>query len=277
MKNVIGIKVYDKEGIYYVEDKYNKYQLNEDIIIVEDNSTYLSSIISKENIDDNNVFLNNIIILRTATEEDKDKYEKNKENRSLVLSIISDTVSMFNLDMKIICANYSLDRTKLRIKYFSEGRVDFRNILKELAMIFKTRIELYQVNEREHSRELSGLGPCGKPLCCSSFLDDFHQVSLKMAKDQNLLFNMSKITGICGKLLCCLKYENEYYVELSKILPDIGKKITFNSECYYVRDIEPIKEIIILEHEETREKVVIKIDEFIKEFKDDKCEQLSNG
>ena len=127
--------------------------------------------------------------------------------------------------MKIIDANYTFDREQLLFRFLADDRVDFRQLAKDLGSIFKTRIELRQVGIRDKAKEIGGIGPCGRKLCCSNFLTEFDSVSINMAKNQNLSLNPSKINGVCGRLLCCLKYENDNYTEYKKNLPDLGNKI----------------------------------------------------
>ena len=130
-----------------------------------------------------------------------------------------------NLEMKLVDVEYTFDRNKIIFYFTAEGRVDFRDLVKDLASIFRTRIELRQIGVRDEAKMLGGIGPCGRMLCCSTFLGDFEPVSIKMAKDQNLSLNPSKISGLCGRLMCCLKYENDEYEEAREQMPDIGDKI----------------------------------------------------
>ena len=127
--------------------------------------------------------------------------------------------------MKLVDVEYTFDRNKVIFYFTAEGRVDFRNLVKDLAAIFKTRIELRQIGVRDEAKMLGGIGPCGRMLCCSTYLGDFDPVSIKMAKDQNLSLNPTKISGLCGRLMCCLKYENDTYEESKRLMPDIGTKI----------------------------------------------------
>jgi cell fate regulator YaaT (PSP1 superfamily) len=160
-------------------------------------------------------------VLRIATQKD---IERNEENKSLELrarKTFLEKVQEHNLDMALSDVECSFDRSKMIFYFTSEGRVDFREFVKDMASIFKTRIELRQIGVRDEAKQLGGLGICGRPLCCSSFLEDFQQVSIKMAKEQNLSLNPTKISGTCGRLMCCLRYENEVYVEASKKCPKV--------------------------------------------------------
>jgi len=165
-------------------------------------------------------------VIRRANEKD---IARNDENRQLELqarkTFLEKTVQ-HQLDMALSDVEYSFDRSKLIFYFTSEGRVDFREFVKDMASIYKTRIELRQIGVRDEAKQLGGLGICGRPLCCSSFLEDFQQVSIKMAKEQNLSLNPSKISGTCGRLMCCLRYENEVYVEAAKKCPKLDSVVT---------------------------------------------------
>lgn len=165
-------------------------------------------------------------VLRIATHKDEKTYEKNKEKEVKALEICKQKVEKHELDMKLIDVEYTFDNNKVIFYFTAEGRVDFRELVKDLASIFKIRIELRQIGVRDEAKMLGGLGPCGIPLCCSKWLGDFEPVSIKMAKEQNLSLNPSKISGICGRLLCCLKYEQDFYEEVGKRLPTEGQKVT---------------------------------------------------
>lgn len=164
-------------------------------------------------------------IVRKADSIDYNKYLSNKEMEPTILKDTKRLVKKNKLDMKVLSSEYTLDRSKLIIQFESENRVDFRQLVKDIAEIYKTRIELRQVGSRDGSKILGGIGPCGLILCCNKFLTEFDNVSIKMAKNQNLSLNPSKISGNCGKLLCCIKYENEVYRELQKDAPRQGKMI----------------------------------------------------
>lgn len=156
------------------------------------------------------------MVLRVATAEDDKKVEDNKRKEQQAFSICLEKISKHNLPMKLIEVEYTFDNSKVIFFFTAEGRVDFRELVKDLATVFRTRIELRQIGVRDEAKMLGGIGFCGRPLCCHSFLGDFAPVSIKMAKEQNLSLNPSKISGICGRLLCCLKYENDVYVQNKK-------------------------------------------------------------
>lgn len=150
-------------------------------------------------------------VLRKATAEDEALYAENKKKEKEAFKICLSKISAHNLPMKLIDVEYTFDNNKIIFSFTAEGRVDFRELVKDLASVFRTRIELRQIGVRDEAKVLGGLGSCGRELCCSSFLGDFEPVSIRMAKDQNLSLNPAKISGICGRLMCCLKYENDCY------------------------------------------------------------------
>lgn len=165
-------------------------------------------------------------IIRIATEADMKTQTENEAMEPIVLSKTQELIKKNRLDMKLLTAEYTLDRQKLLIYFTAEGRVDFRELVKELANEFRIRIELRQVGARDGAKVLGGIGPCGLITCCSKFLDEFEPVSIKMAKNQNLSLNPSNISGLCGKLLCCIHYENENYREFRKQMPKINSLVT---------------------------------------------------
>lgn len=171
-------------------------------------------------------------VLRLATEEDINAYNDNKALEQGVTRKTKELSKAQNLDMKVLGAEYTLDRQKLIIYFESEGRVDFRELVKDLAEIYKTRIELRQVGSRDGAKVFGGIGPCGLIVCCQTFITEFENVSVKMAKNQSLSLNPVKISGNCGKLLCCINYENDVYTELRKNAPDVGDIVsTENGEA----------------------------------------------
>lgn len=164
-------------------------------------------------------------IVRMATEEDIKRHDENEKKKAKALSLCQEKVDKHGLEMKLIDVEYTFDNNKIIFYFTADGRVDFRELVKDLASVFKMRIELRQIGVRDEAKMLGGIGSCGRSLCCSSWLSDFEPVSIKMAKVQNLSLNPTKISGICGRLMCCLKYENDVYMELRKGLPDNGEKV----------------------------------------------------
>lgn len=165
-------------------------------------------------------------VLRIATPEDDVAEQENKRKEKEAFDICLEKITRHGLDMKLIDVEITFDHNKLIFYFTSDGRVDFRELVKELAAIFRIRIELRQIGVRDEAKMLNGIGICGRPLCCATFLGDFQPVSIKMAKEQSLSLNPTKISGICGRLMCCLKYEEEVYEELNKKLPNVGDIIS---------------------------------------------------
>ena len=161
-------------------------------------------------------------LIRKATKEDRRRLEENKRKEKEALKICEQKVAEHGLEMKLVDVEYTFDNSKILFYFTADGRVDFRALVKDLASVFRTRIELRQIGVRDESKMLGGLGVCGRPFCCSSFLGEFHPVSIKMAKEQGLSLSPTKISGTCGRLMCCLKYEQEAYTDLIKRTPKVG-------------------------------------------------------
>jgi len=161
-------------------------------------------------------------VLRRANEEDRRRAAENAAKEREAMRVCQERIAAHGLDMKLVDAEYAFDNSKILFNFTAEGRVDFRNLVKDLAGVFHTRIELHQIGVRDEAKKLGGVGICGQPFCCSRFLKDFQPVSIKMAKEQGLSLNPTKISGSCGRLMCCLKYEQDTYEELLKLTPKVG-------------------------------------------------------
>ncbi|CAM2904210.1 stage 0 sporulation family protein [Hathewaya histolytica] len=209
-------------------------------------------------------------VIRKATDEDIEKHKLNKSREEEALKICEEKVSKHSLNMKLIDVEYTFDNNKIIFYFTAEGRVDFRELVKDLASIFKTRIELRQIGVRDEAKMIGGLGPCGRPLCCSTFLGEFAPVSIKMAKDQNLSLNPSKISGICGRLMCCLTYEEEVYRKTREKMPNVGSIVRTPFGEAEVIDNNIVKEFV---------KIKVKIDDedTIQEVKISDLELVSGG
>ena len=179
-------------------------------------------------------------IVRIATDADKKHHEENKKKEEDAFRVCNEKIAAHGLDMKLIDAQYTFDNSKLLFYFTSAGRVDFRDLVKDLAGVFRTRIELRQIGIRDEAKLMGGMGPCGRPLCCTRFLSDFGQVSIKMAKEQNLSLNSSKISGICGRLMCCLRYEQETYEYELKRTPPVGATVRTPDGLGTVTEISPL-------------------------------------
>lgn len=226
MLEVVGV-VFKKNGkVYYFSP--NGLTIKKGInVIVRTERGYQFGTVEMPNTEISAKKINSALsqIVRIATKKDYEKHLSNLEEAKEAVKTAKDLVENQKLNMMILDANYTFDRGQLLFTFISDNRVDFRKLAKDLANIYKTRIELRQVGVRDKAKEIGGYGCCGRPLCCSKFLTDFDSVSINMAKDQNIALNPTKINGVCGRLLCCLKYENECYKEFSKNLPKVGKKI----------------------------------------------------
>ena len=245
MVEVVGIRFKKAGKIYYFDPdgqsiKSGDYAIVETVRGVE----YGSVIKGNMFVDDSEVVLPLKKVIRVATEEDKQVAEENKIKENEAFDICSEKILKHQLDMKLIDVEITFDHNKLIFYFISEGRVDFRDLVKELASIFRTRIELRQIGVRDEAKMLNGIGICGRPLCCATFLGDFHPVSIKMAKEQSLSLNPTKISGICGRLMCCLKYEQEVYEDKLKYLPKIGAVVQTADGEGVVDSIETLKEIV---------------------------------
>lgn len=177
-------------------------------------------------------------VVKRANNEDKKQYESNIKEAYKALEKARELAEKLELDMKFLDAYYTFDKKQLIFQFLADNRVDFRELAKSLASIYKTRIELRQVGVRDKAKEISGIGPCGRKLCCSSFLNDLDSVGIAQVKNQNLALNPLKINGLCGRLLCCLKYEDDLYTENRKHLPEVGDKVTVNNEKATVISID---------------------------------------
>lgn len=188
-------------------------------------------------------------IKRLANRADLELYAFNQTKAIKSLEICKDIVKEYHLDMHLVNCEYTLDASKVIFMYTSESRVDFRELLKELASVFKCRIELRQIGPRDKSKIVGGLGSCGLPLCCSSFLGEFDGVSINMAKNQMLAINIDKISGACGRLLCCLKYEDETYTLEKQRFPKIGSKVKYDNKIVKVTGLNIISDLVKIEHD----------------------------
>lgn len=226
MHQVVGVR-FKKAGKIYYFSPGSLQVAKGDAVIVETSRgiEYGKVVIGVKTVDEQDVVLPLKQVIRVATKEDELVVEENIRAAQEAFQICTEKIIDHGLEMKLVDVEYTFDRNKVLFYFTADGRIDFRELVKDLAAIFKTRIELRQIGVRDEAKMLGGIGPCGRILCCSSFLGDFEPVSIKMAKDQNLSLNPTKISGLCGRLMCCLKYENDMYEEAKKELPDIGKRI----------------------------------------------------
>ena len=184
--------------------------------------------------------------IRIASEQDIQHGIDNREKEKEAFSICQKKIAEHKLEMKLVSVEYAFDNSKILFFFTANGRVDFRSLVKDLASIFKMRIELRQIGVRDEAKMLGGLGPCGRPICCGTFLDQFQPVSIKMAKEQNLSLNPTKISGVCGRLMCCLKYEQEHYEMTRKKMPKVGREVITPDGTGPVSDLNIVKETVFV-------------------------------
>jgi cell fate regulator YaaT (PSP1 superfamily) len=204
-------------------------------------------VINKKQVSENDVVLPLKKVIRIAEQKDRLIVDENKQAAREAYDVCVQKIQSHDLDMKLVDVEYTFDRNKVIFYFTADGRIDFRELVKDLAAIFRTRIELRQIGVRDEAKLLGGIGPCGRMLCCSTFLGDFEPVSIKMAKDQNLSLNPTKISGLCGRLMCCLKYENDEYETAKEQLPDIGSTIKTSDGSGRVVGLNILERIIQVE------------------------------
>lgn len=245
MANIIGVR-FKKPGKIYFFDPDGKTVERGQYVIVETamGKEYGEVMIANRQLPEEKIVAPLKKIIRIATEKDKKQNEQNKKDEKEAFKICEEKIKEYNLDMKLMDVEYKFDKSKLLFFFTADGRIDFRDLVKDLASIFKTRIELRQIGVRDEVRRLGGNGVCGRELCCCSFLGNFDTVSIKMAKEQNVSLNPSKISGNCGRLMCCLKYEQEVYEEKLKKIPGIGSIVQTEDGKGEVCGIETLKERI---------------------------------
>ena len=226
MYDVVGVRFKKAGKIYYFDPNGLDIQENEFVIVETVRGVeFGKAVLAKKQVDENDVVLPLKKVIRIADTKDKLIVEENRKAAEEAFHTCTQKVEEHSIEMKLVDVEYTFDRNKVIFYFTADGRVDFRELVKDLAAIFRTRIELRQIGVRDEAKLLGGIGPCGRMLCCSTFLGDFEPVSIKMAKDQNLSLNPSKISGLCGRLMCCLKYENDEYESAKEQLPDLEEII----------------------------------------------------
>ncbi len=243
MIKVVGVR-FKKAGKIYYFDPEKKWINNGDFVIVETirGIEYGQVVVGPKMVREENIVQPLKKVLRLATEEDIRINSENKEKEKEAFDICSKKIEEHGLEMKLIDIEYTFDNNKVIFYFTADGRIDFRELVKDLAAIFRTRIELRQIGVRDEAKMIGGIGPCGRHMCCSSYLGEFYPVSIKMAKEQKLSLNPAKISGICSRLMCCLNYEHLVYEENIKKLPDIGDKVQVvgTNKTGIVVDINPL-------------------------------------
>lgn len=223
MAEVVGIRFKDNGKVYYFDPDGKNYSKGENVIVETVRGTECGEIANSNNkINDDEIVHPLKKVIRSATKEDIKTVENNRKKEAEAFTFCEEKVGQLGLDMKLVEVECTFDGSKMLFYFTADDRVDFRELVKLLASQYRTRIEMRQIGVRDVSKMIGGLGICGRPFCCSQFLDDFHPVSIKMAKEQGLSLNPTKISGTCGRLLCCLKYEQDSYEYLNKITPRVG-------------------------------------------------------
>lgn len=253
MIKIVGIRFKSVGKIYYFDPNGLKINKN-DYVIVETarGIEFGQCVIKMKEVNDDEVIAPLKSVIRIATPEDIEKHKENKAKEKDAIAICLKKIKEHKLEMKLIDVEYTFDNNKVIFYFTADGRVDFRELVKDLATVFKTRIELRQIGVRDEAKMIGGLGPCGRTMCCASFLGDFTSVSIKMAKEQNLSLNPTKISGICGRLMCCLNYEQSTYEDIRKRLPKVGAIVKTENGTGEVIGNSVVKESV---------KVKVKIDD----------------
>lgn len=227
MTKVVGIRFRNAGKIYYFDPKDFEMEVGSHAIVETARGVEFGTVlIAPREVADDEVIQPIKPVIRVATEDDERVVERNREKEKGAYKICQEKIAKHGLEMKLVQAEYTFDNNKLLFYFTADGRIDFRELVKDLASVFRTRIELRQIGVRDETKILGGIGICGRELCCASYLSDFVPVSIKMAKEQNLSLNPTKISGVCGRLMCCLKNEEETYEYLNSRLPNVGDYVT---------------------------------------------------
>ena len=243
MVRVIGVRFKKAGKIYYFDpDNIDTSEASYVIVETARGIEFGHLVVHEKEIDESEVVAPLKKVLRIATEEDVAIHEENQSKKKEAFDVCMEKIKLHDLEMKLIDVEYTFDNNKVIFYFTSDGRVDFRELVKDLASVFRTRIELRQIGVRDEAKMMNGIGTCGKRLCCANWLGEFEPVSIKMAKDQNLSLNPTKISGICGRLMCCLKYEHEVYLELKKGMPHDGEMVLTPQGKAIVMSTQTIRE-----------------------------------
>lgn len=267
MTRVIGVRFRPAGKIYYfAPGKFHIRQGGKVIVETARGIEFGTVVTGPKEVKDEEVMQPLKSVIRIATEEDKRAEEKNREKEKEAFEICLEKIRKHNLDMKLINAEYTFDNNKVLFYFTADGRIDFRELVKDLAAVFRTRIELRQIGVRDETKIRGGIGICGRPLCCHTYLSEFAPVSIKMAKEQNLSLNPTKISGVCGRLMCCLTNEEETYEELNSRLPAIGDTVTTNEGLKgEVQSVSVLRQLV---------KVVVTLENDEKEIREYKVDEL---
>ena len=267
MVKVIGVRFRNAGKIYYFAP--GKYEIKSGQHVIVETARgieYGYVVLGTREVEDGKVVQPLKSVIRMATKEDEDVEEANKKKEKDAFKVCLEKIRKHNLEMKLIDVEYTFDNNNILFYFTADGRIDFRELVKDLAAVFKTRIELRQVGVRDETKIVGGIGICGRPLCCHSYLSEFIPVSIKMAKEQNLSLNPTKISGVCGRLMCCLKNEEETYEYLNSKLPNVGDYVTTDDGLKgEVHSVNVLRQTV---------KVIVVVDKDEKEIRDYKVDQL---
>ena len=231
MTKVIGVRFRQAGKIYFFSPGKLEIKIQDRVIVETARGVEFGKVVTgPKEVEDDKITQPLKSVIRIANEEDYKKEEKNREKEKEAFNICLEKIRKHGLEMKLIDAEYTFDNNKVLFYFTADGRIDFRELVKDLASVFRTRIELRQIGVRDETKIRGGIGICGRPLCCHTYLSEFAPVSIKMAKEQNLSLNPTKISGVCGRLMCCLTNEEETYEELNRQLPGVGDEIQIKKE-----------------------------------------------
>ena len=266
MVKVVGVRFRSAGKIYYFDPAECDMKVGTHVIVETARGVeYGTVMIAPREVADDKVVQPLKSVIRVATKEDEKQERRNKEKEKDAFKICLEKIAKHKLEMKLVEAEYTFDNNKLLFYFTADGRIDFRELVKDLASVFKTRIELRQIGVRDETKIVGGIGICGRPLCCASYLSEFIPVSIKMAKEQNLSLNPTKISGVCGRLMCCLKYEEDTYEELNGRLPNIGDYVTtddgLKGEVHSVSILRQLVKVIVTVNNDEKEIREYKVDQ----------------
>ena len=245
MTDVVGVKFKDVGKMYYFSPGDNQVVMGDNVIVETARGLEFGTICrERTSVDESELVAPLKSIIRKATDADRKKHADNLAKKDNALRLCQEKIDAHGLEMKLIDVEYTFDNSKVVFYFTADGRVDFRELVKDLASVFRMRIELRQIGVRDEAKMIGGVGSCGRGLCCSTWLRDFEPVSIKMAKVQNLSLNPTKISGICGRLMCCLKYENDIYNELKKGMPNVGERVKTPDGIGVVTDINILENLV---------------------------------
>jgi cell fate regulator YaaT (PSP1 superfamily) len=249
MITVVGVRFKKAGKIYYFEPDGLEIQRGDDVIVETARGIeFGTAVLGLRDVEDADIVAPLKKVIRIATEEDRALQKENLQKAKDAFSACQEKIIEHNLEMKLVEVEYTFDCNKVIFYFTADGRIDFRELVKDLASVFRTRIELRQIGVRDEAKIVNGIGPCGVGLCCANWLGDFAPVSIKMAKDQNLSLNPTKISGICGRLMCCLKYEHDTYLEIRRELPNKGERIKTPDGIGLVLDAVILTESVKVRH-----------------------------